>query len=265
MAGTLMENLEWRFGETGALALPETVPTVWELLAGHTSIRKFTGKKVPFETLRTLSAIALATPSKSDLQQRDIIIVQNEETHRKLIDILASGELAQPWIKDVPSLLVICGNNRRQRQVHALRDTPFVNDHLDAFYNPVMDAGIALAGFLTAAEAIGLGCCPISAVRNRPEEVSELLSLPDHVFPAVGIAVGYPAEAPAPRARLPLDAVIHTDRYDDDRTAKHVETYDERRNRLEGVVWSEQKTDQYSKPERQNFGAFIKARGFRLD
>ncbi len=265
MTGTLKQGLEHRFGDTGPLALPDAVPDVWTRLAGRTSIRKFTGEIVPFETLRALAAIALSTPSKSDLQQRDIVIIQNPDIHRKLVDILTTGPLAQDWIKKAPSLLVICGNNRRQRQVHEMREKPFVNDHLDAFYNPVMDAGIALAGFLMAADAIGLGCCPVSAVRNKPDAVSELLGLPDHVFPAVGIAVGYPAETPASRARLPLSATVHTDRFNESGIQDQITAYDHRRNGLEGIIWSEQKADQYSRPEREAFGAFIKARKFKLD
>ncbi len=44
---------------------------------------------------------------------------------------------------------------------------------LDAFFNATVDAGIALSAFSIAAEAVGLGCCPISAVRNeaQPERV----------------------------------------------------------------------------------------------
>ena len=265
MSDTFTETLKRRFGDIETGALPADAPEVWQHLAGHVSCRKFTGEKVPLETMRGLAAVALTTPSKSDLQQRDIVIVNDEETRTKLIDILTSGPLAQAWIADVPSLLVICGNNRRQRQIHQLRDKPFANDHLDAFYNPVMDAGIALAGVIMAAQAAGLGCCPISAVRNRPDAISDLLNLPDHVFPAVGVAIGYPAERPTPRARLPLAATVHVDRFNDADLPEQIDSYDKRRNRLDGSIWSEQKTNQYSRPERQDFGDFIKRKGFRLD
>ncbi|NJM34133.1 MAG: NADPH-dependent oxidoreductase, partial [Rhodomicrobium sp.] len=67
-----------------------------------------------------------------------------------------------------------------------MRGHPFANDHLDAFFNAACDAAIALTAFILAAEARGLGCTPISAIRNHAEAVSELLGLPDHVFPFVG-------------------------------------------------------------------------------
>jgi nitroreductase/FMN reductase [NAD(P)H] len=53
---------------------------------------------------------------------------------------------------------------------------------LDAFFNASVDAGIALASFVIAVEATGLGCCPISTFRNDAQAVSDLLELPDRVF-----------------------------------------------------------------------------------
>ena len=37
---------------------------------------------------------------------------------------------------------------------------------------------------------MGLGCCPISVVRNHVEKLSELLELPAGVFPVAGLTVG---------------------------------------------------------------------------
>lgn len=68
-------------------------------------------------------------------------------------------------------IVVFCGNNRRQRLLHAWHGVPFANDHLDAFFNATADADTALGAFVTAAEALGLGCCPISAVRNTARGV----------------------------------------------------------------------------------------------
>ena len=53
-------------------------------------------------------------------------------------------------------LLIFCGNNRRQRLWHGWRDKPFANDHLDAFFNASVDAGIALtaAGFVLPVAAV---------------------------------------------------------------------------------------------------------------
>ena len=145
----------------------DDAPSLHHQLAARGSVRKFRSDTIPYPTLQRLCALALCAPTKSDLQQRDIIIVDAPSLKSQIGALLTDGPLGQKWIADVPSLLLFCGNNRRQRRIHALRDRPFVNDHLDAFFNAAVDAGIALSAFVIAAEAEGLGVCPISAIRNH--------------------------------------------------------------------------------------------------
>jgi hypothetical protein len=194
--------------------------------------------------------------------------------------MLTTGRLAQPWIADAPHLLVFCGNNRRQRLWHEWRQRPFVNDHLDAFFNAAVDAGIAMTAFTLAAEAAGLGCCPISAIRNESGEVSRLLGLPPFVFPVVALAVGWP-DGPVKRSmRLPLSVTIHRNRYAENGLREAVEGYDRRREEAQpyrqqravetfGTTapygWSEDKARQYAQPERADFGTFVRGQGFKLD
>ena len=180
----------------------------------------------------------------------------------------------------MPALLIFCGNNRRQRLWHEWRGKPFANDHLDAFFNASVDAGIALTAFVLAAEAQGLGACPISVIRNRAAEVSELLGLPQHVFPVAGLAVGWPAVPPKQSMRLPLDLTVHRNGYREGDVRGAIEGYDRRREaaqpyreqryvemfgKSEPYGWSEDKARQYAVPERADFGAYVRARGFRLD
>ena len=274
-AKQIRDDLERRFGEV----VPEIAATdaldLLASMAGRGSCRRFKAQPVGAELVKMLCAIALASPSKSDLQQRDIIVVNDPERKMRLVD-LVSG---QAWVKAAPVLLVFCGNNRRQRQLHEWRGHAFANDHLDAFFNAAVDAGIALSAFVTASEAIGLGCCPISAVRNQAKEVSALLDLPDHVFPVAGLAVGFPEEKPSISMRLPLRLTVHEDRYCDTETSEAIDSYDAMRISVQPYTqqrlseklgttdqygWSEDKARQYSEPERLDFGDFVRSKGFNL-
>ena len=128
--------------------------------------------------IETLCAVALSATSKSDLPPRDIVIIDDPKVKLQLLDLVS----AQTWTSEASSLLIFCANNRRQPQIHEIWGLDFDNDHLDAFFNASVDAGIALASFVIAVEATGLGCCPISTFRNDAQAVSDLLELPDHVF-----------------------------------------------------------------------------------
>lgn len=246
-------------------------------MAGRGSHRRFTDAPVPSALVDLLCAVALSSPTKSDLQQRDIVIVRDPGV-RAQIDSLLAG---QAWVAGAPVFLVFCGNNRRQRLLHEMRARPFVNDHLDAFFNAAVDAGIALSAFVTAAEAAGLGCCPVSAIRNRSADVARLLALPEHVFPVAGLGLGWPALPTEIAMRLPTRVTVHVDRYDETGVAGEIEVYDRRREAAQpygaarlaerygddrtGYGWSEDKARQYSVPERADFGAFVRAHGFKLD
>ena len=271
----LGDLLRARFDDMPKLPADLPVPALLSSMAGRGSCRSFTDREVPLAWLHALSSIALASPTKSDLQQRDIIILQ-QQNKRAEIARLISG---QPWVAAAPALVVFCGNNRRQRLLHDWHDVAFANDHLDAFFNATADAAIALGAFVTSAEAIGLGCCPISAIRNQASAVSEILGLPDHVFPLAGLAIGFPAKAPEISKRLPLRSTVHYDKYGEDDLATAVSSYDAERataqpyekqryvdtfGKSETYCWSQDKVRQYSRPERADFGAFVRDKGFDL-
>ena len=276
--------IEHRFGATpstpSASEAPTSWPQVWADLASRGSCRAFTAQKVAPELIELLCALALSSPSKSDLQQRDIVIIEDAHIRGTIDRLLATGPLAQAWIPGAPALLIFCGNNRRQRQLHAWRGKPFANDHLDTFFNAAVDAGIALSAFVIAAEAAGLGCAPISAIRNHAREISDLIGLPDHVFPVAGLGLGWPSRTGRISMRLPLQATVHHNRFDETRIQDDVEAYDRRRHAAQPIQrqrdvesfgqaefygWSEDKVRQYASPERADWGAFVRAKGFRLD
>jgi nitroreductase len=272
---SIQDALSLRFGDAPQVPAPSQGADTWSKLANRGVIRRFKPEPVPTAMLDTLCALALSAPSKSDLQQRDILIVEDPAKRARINMLLAD----QDWIPGAPHFLIFLGNNRRQRQVHAWRGHAFANDHLDAFFNAAVDAGIALSAFVTAAEAAGLGCCPVSVIRNHATEVSAMLGLPDHVFPVAGLGLGWPAVPANISARLPLSATVHRDTYKDC-TPETIATYDLRRNgifpyRAQRNVtrfgtsadygWSEEKARHYAEPERADWGAFVRAKGFKLE
>lgn len=276
LAARIEQAVDARFG--ARLTVNPGLPGLDELvrIVEHASHRKYADRAVDAGLLRLLFACALSAPSKSDLQQADIIHVADREKVRG-ITALVPG---MPWIADAPVLLTFCANNRRIRQMGEWRGKPYANDHLDHFMNSAVDAGIVMTTFIRAAEAVGLCTCPISGIRNKPREVSALLELPDWVFPVAGLTVGYPAQPGRITPRLPLEVTVHVDRFDESGVREHIDDYDRRRHatmpfrkqrRAErfGTVdfygWSEDKARHYGVPERADFGAFIREKGFKLD
>jgi nitroreductase/FMN reductase [NAD(P)H] len=275
-AKSLEHILEERFGAT--IPVDPNLPGLDELtrIAGHRVHRRFLERGVEPGLLRLLCACALSAPSKSDLQQVDILIVGEKEMQRAIAALIPD----MSWIADAPAFLVFLANGSRLPRIAEARDKPFPNDHLDLFFNAVVDSAIVLTTFLRAAAAVGLGCCPISAIRDHAATVSEMLALPARVIPVAGLCVGWPAETGGVTPRLGLEVTLHQDRYAAEDVMPRIEDYDRRRaarrpysrqraparwGKAAVYGWSEDKARQYAEPLRTDFGAFVRAKGFRLD
>ena len=272
---SIQTTLSERFGER--LEVDAGLSGLDELarIAAHRVHRRYLAREVAPDLLRLLCACALSAPSKSDLQQADILIV------REGLKIQAIAELLpeMPWVRDAPVFLIFLANGRRLPQISGLRGKPFPNDHLDLFFNATVDAAIVMTTFLHAAEAVGLGCCPISVIRDHAATVSKMIALPEKVIPIAGMCVGWPAEAGGITPRLSLSTTVHTERFNESDLASAIDAYDRRRaatrpyrnqretkrfGRSDFYGWSEDKARQYSVPLRDVFGAFVRAKDFHL-
>ncbi len=270
------QALAARFGER--VAVPDDIGPLDELarLARRRVHRTWSDRPVSEELVRLLCAIALCAPSKSDLQQRDVIIVRDASTRERIAQRLPH----MPGVEAAPVLLVFCADGRRVRDVAALCGKPFPNNHMDLFFNAVGDAAIALSTCLIAAESIGLGACPISEIRNHAADVDRMLGLPPQVVPFAGLCLGWPGSPGQMSPRLPLAMTVHVDRYREAPLAASLAAYDRRRESLQpydkqyqperwGVApeygWSEQKARQYAVAQRVDFGAYVRSKGFVLD
>jgi FMN reductase [NAD(P)H] len=275
-ADAIKTALSERFGED--FTIDRGLPGLNALaeIAGHRSHRRYLPRPVEPELLRLLCACALSAPSKSDLQQCDIVIVGDVAIRQAIVATIPD----MPWIMDAPVFLVFAANGARLPAMAKLHGKPFPNDHLDQFFNAAVDAGIVLATFMRAAAATGLGCCPISAIRDHPQTVSDLLQMPDRVVPVAGLCVGWPAQAGEITPRLSLNTTVVGNRYGGRDLAGELDAYDRRRAKLRPYRrqrdverwgeaafygWSEDKARQYAVPTRTDFGAFVRGKGFHLD
>ena len=277
-SSTLDELLQARFGDLERVPVPASDSATLRDLAAHRSHRRFEPRAVDPALLDTALACAFTAPAKSDLQQACVIRIEDAAL-RARIDALFPRA---PWIATAPVFLVWCGDNRRIRRICELRGKPFANDHLDSFFIASVDCALVMDSFIRAADALGLGCCPLSELRNNCTEVGELLALPAYVFPVAGMVVGWPSAQGMISPRLQPAITWHRDRYDDGDLEQQIAAYDARRSALQpiarekqrdtqcyGVVqdygWSEDKARQVAEPARDDFGAFVRAQGFRLE
>ena len=272
----IKEALLERFGER--LEIDPDLTGLDEIarIAAHRVHRHYLARDIPPHLMRLLCACALSAPSKSDLQQADIIVLRD----RSKIDAIANLLPEMPWVREAPVFLVFLANGGRLPKISRMRDKPFPNDHLDLLFNATVDAAIVMTTFLRAAEAVGLGCCPISVIRDHAATISDMLALPEKVIPVAGMCLGWPVEEGKITPRLSLATTVHAERFADDDLNAAIDAYDRRRvatrpyrvqreperfGRENFYGWSEDKARQYAVPLRADFGAFVRSKNFRLD
>jgi len=273
---TIQQALAERFGEKFPVDASLSGLDALARIAGHRSHRRFLPRPVEPDLIRLLCACALSAPSKSDLQQADIVIVTDRATRQAIVDTIPD----MPWIMDAPVLLVFVGNGARLPMMSRRRDKPFPNNHLDAFFNATVDGTIVMTTFMQAAAAVGLGTCPISAIRDYPRILAKALNLPPHTVPIAGLCVGWPEQAGEITPRLSLSTTVIENGYAERDVIGEIEAYDRRRAALRPYRrqrnperwgqasfygWSQDKARQYAEPTRTDFGRFVREQGFCLD
>jgi nitroreductase len=267
-----------RFGYDLNLGYAESLPPLLAQILQRRTHRHYAARPVADTLIDLLVAVALSASAKSDFQQASVIKLKDPGKRQAI----AQHFPAMPWIGTSPVFLVFCGDARRLERIGTLRNHPQRNGDLEAFLNAAVDAALALQTFILAAENIGLGCCPISVVRNQMTTVARELALPDGVFPVAGLCVGYPAGAGHISMRLPPAVTVHTDRYDDANLPTEIEGYDRRRAARHATPreqqrnptkfgyadfygWSEDKARQAAEPEGASFAAYVRGHGFSFD
>jgi nitroreductase len=172
---------------------------VFEAIQGRRSIRRYQDKPVPTETLRQLIEAARWAPSASNGQPWQFIITTDREKRQRY----AASVRWAGFLPDAAAAIIVCARFTRRS-----RPAPFT-PALE--YLCVQDTAAAIQNILLAAHALGLGTCWIGDLNE--ELLQEMFTIPQEWVPVAIIAVGYPAEAPEPRPRHPLDEIIHWERF----------------------------------------------------
>lgn len=207
---------------------------VTNCLMNHRSIRSFKKDRVPEEMVETLLHAGARAATAGGMQAYSLIVLDEPETLEKISYI--RGPLAVVAVVD----------QYRIKRYYELNDAPFYNDQAINLFISYWDAVIALHNVVVAAESLGLGGVYIGMILSQDLQTS--LGVPEYVVPAGLVTLGFPAEEVELRPRLPLDAVVHRNRYripSDEQIRDWYREGDER--------WKEKFEQEWSEERRQKF------------
>lgn len=255
-----------RYGEE----LPKGVE-LEPLLLKHKSVRSFTGQPLPEGWKEGLIAAAQSASTSSNLQLWSAVAVQDPD-RREQIALLCAD---QNQVRTSSLFLAFCADHYRLRKAAEEQGMDPTGLSFNEMYTmAVVDAALAAERMAVAAESLGLGICYIGALRDKPEEVKELLHLPHGVVGLFGLAIGFPTEKVTDevKPRIRQESVVFEEFYDQEvSTAEYDERmklYYEAQGMKGDYTWSARsgrrvRADQLG--VRQMFGPFVKAQGMDLE
>lgn len=175
------------------------------------SIRKYSDKEVSGELLTRLLKEAERTQTMGNLQLYSVIVTRSEEKKRQL----APAHFNQPMVTGAPVVLTFCADFRRTTRWAKERKATPGYDNFISFVNAASDALLYTQTFCNLADEEGLGYCYLGTTIYMPQQIIEVLQLPRLVMPVATITLGWPDENPPLSDRLPIEAIVHDETYND--------------------------------------------------
>lgn len=190
----------------GAPAAGAGAPSPLEtLLRARRSLRRYADRPVEDEAVLAMVEAARLAPSASNAQPCRWVAVREPGARAAMAAACFSGIFTPTrFAARAPLILALCAERAGLiRTAQSLKDS--------AMYQ--LDCGIAGEHLVLRAAELGLGTCWIGWFNRRGAR--RALAVPRHVKVVCLIAAGYPPEGWAPRARprLPLSALVWSDRW----------------------------------------------------
>ena len=198
----------------------ETINT----LLNHRTIRKFKSKSVEPEILEIILNAGTRASTTGNMQVYSIIV----STDEKIKEDLWAAHFKQDMVKQATVILTFCADFNRFNQWCILRNARPGYDNFLSFYTASIDALLAAQNVAIAAESFGLGICYLGTTTYMAESIIKILDIPKNVVPVTTLVLGYPDEIPELTDRLPLEGVIHYEKYKEFTDEKIEEIYSEK-------------------------------------
>jgi nitroreductase len=198
--------------------------TTKEAIELRRSIRKFKPDPVPDEDIRELLEAARLAPSSCNAQPWRFKVVKDPETKTKL----AQASFNQNFIAQAPVVIICCADIQANLEgsidgLQVLGETgaldekmvDFLADRITSLSSGTPEqvgpriafsVAISIEHIILRALDFGLGTCCVRGF--QPDKIKELFGWGENIIIVALLPLGYPAQSPKPRSRLPLNQII---------------------------------------------------------
>lgn len=197
-----------------------TINQTLETIHKRTSLRLYKDAPISDEDLQTILEATFRAPTAGNMMLYSILKIEDQATKKTLSKTCDN----QPFIARAPLVLVFLADYQRWFDYFRLSGVPdfcatsdriWQGPDLGDLFIALDDALIAAQTAVVAAESLGIGTCYIGDIMENYEIHRELLDLPDYVFPAALLTLGYYPDNYQPkfRDRFAPEFIVHDEKY----------------------------------------------------
>jgi len=208
-----------------------------EAIKNRRSIRKYQDKDVPTELIMKAISLACWAPNGGNFQPWKFFVVKNRQVIQRMADVVQAkmdrmaqwpevGEFGErfeqyrrnaAFFRSAPVVIGLAMGDYQSPADRVLRrrgnrdpEAREMIENREAVSSRIQTIAGATATLLLALHSLGLGACWMAGPMLARRELEEMLGVPADMGLYALVPVGYPAEAPAPGPRKPLDEVVRT-------------------------------------------------------
>ncbi len=175
------------------------------------TIRKYKNENIPDKVISQMLTDASHAPTTGNMQLYSVVVTRSDEKKARL----APAHFNQSIVIGCDVVLTFCADFNRFVKWCDVSDAKPGYDNFQSFMTAALDTIIVAQQFCTIAEMRGYGCCYLGTTTYNAPQIAEVLGLPDRVVPITTITLGVPdGEAPL-SDRLPIEAILHIETYND--------------------------------------------------
>jgi nitroreductase len=180
-------------------------------ILNHKSIRKYKDEPIEHTLLTGILTAASRASTTGNMQVYSIIVTSDKKIKEKLWE----AHFKQNMVMQAPVILTFCADfNRFNKWCRQRKAEPGYENFL-SFFTAAIDALLAAQNAGLAAEEHGLGICYLGTTTYNADMIIDILDLPSGVVPVTTLVLGYPDESPGLTDRLPLEGMVHLEKYRD--------------------------------------------------
>jgi len=180
-----------------------------DTLLAHRSIRKYKTDPIPKAILDYILEAGTRASTTGNMQLYSIVVTTDETIKAEL----SPCHFKQSMVQEAPMVLTFCADFNRFNKWCEQRKAEPGYDNFLSFFTAAIDALLVAQNVCVAAEDAGLGICYLGTTTYMAGKIIDILELPRGVVPVTTVTVGYPNEWPELTDRLPLEAVVHREKY----------------------------------------------------